>query len=101
MALVQKRDERKNIMYLAVLGVVIAVGIAALFILKPKGTADVDTTLPGFVGGRDNTILTKFDEEIYQTEQFKALRDYLADTQPIQPVNAAPGIGNPNPFRNQ
>lgn len=88
-------------MYLAALGAVIAVGVAALFILKPKGTSNVDTSTSGFISGRDTSILTKFDEEIYQTEQFKALRDYLDDTQPVEPVNATPGAGNPNPFRNQ
>lgn len=100
MALVQKRDERKNLMYLGALGIVIAAGVVALFVLKPKGQTDVDTST-GFVGGRDTPTFTKFSEEVYQTEQFKALRDYLDNTQPIEPVNATPQGGNPNPFRKQ
>ncbi|MFH0828933.1 MAG: hypothetical protein V1907_02020 [Candidatus Kerfeldbacteria bacterium] len=100
MALVQKRDTRKNVVYLALLGVAVAGGIVALFFFKPKGST-VDTTNTSYVKGRDQPTYTTFGEDLYESEQYKQLRDYLEGSTPIQPTNANTSQGNPNPFRSQ
>jgi len=100
MALVQKRDNKKTVMSLVVLGVFIVAGIVAVIMLLPKSGSNVNSGIGTTGSGRDLPTYTQFGEDVYQSDQFKELRDYLSGAPSTTNVNTNSG-GNPNPFRIQ
>jgi hypothetical protein len=100
MALVQKRDTKKTVTSLIALGVFIVGGIVAIVILLPKSSSNVNSETGTTGSGRDLPTYTQFGEDVYQSDQFKELRDYLNGTPSATNVNTNSG-GNPNPFRAQ
>lgn len=100
MALQQKRDTRKTVLYAIAFGVVVVGGIIALIVLNPKSTT-TDETTGSIRTGNDLPIYSSFGEEFYQSEQYKELRDYLEDTPTIPATNTNTNARNPEPFRLQ
>ncbi len=98
MALVQKRNPRRATFLIGVLVVVLVVGMVAIYLLQPK-TGDDQPLVGGSRRSTDLPTLTQFGEDLYATEQFKALHDFLsASPLPETPVTL-PGQRNPNPFQ--
>lgn len=100
MALVQKRDAKKNIMSFVLLGVVVVGGIVALVMYLPKNSSNTNTGGSFASNGRDLQTFTNFDEDIYSSDQFRQLNNYLNGA-PVTNTNVNAGGGNTNPFRQQ
>ena len=101
MALVQKRDTKKTVMTFVVLGAVVVGGVVALILYLPKSSSTTTDVGTGVVSsGRDLPTYTKFSEDVYTSDQFKQLRNYLDGVPALTNANTDTG-GNPNPFRVQ
>lgn len=100
MALVQKRNPKRTLTLLIVLIVVVAAGVVGLLLLQGSGSSSDQTPTGGFRGS-DRPIFTTFGEDLYTTEQFRSLHDYLEGAPPVPGVNVNASQGNPNPFRAQ
>ncbi len=87
-------------MQFVLLGVIIVGGIVALVMFLPKGVPSTDTGIGGIRSGRDLPTYTTFGEDVYESEQFKQLRNYLDGSPTSTNLNTNTG-GNPNPFRAQ
>lgn len=100
MALVQKRNPKRTLTLIIVL-ITVVVGGVVTWRLRQAPSSSPDQVPTGSFRGSDLPIYTTFGEELYTTEQFRALHDYLEGTTPVPEVNVDASQGNPNPFRTQ
>ncbi|MBI4089821.1 MAG: hypothetical protein HY421_00295 [Candidatus Kerfeldbacteria bacterium] len=100
MALVQKQNPKRTLILTTALIAVVAGGVITLLILQRPSQTSVQVPTRSFRGS-DLPIYSTFGEELYTTEQFRALHDYLEGTPPIPDANVNASQRNPNPFRAQ
>lgn len=97
MALVQKSNPRRTITLIIVLIAIAVGGVVGLRLLKPKQSGEVSPV--SRQRGNDLPTFTAFGEDLYTTDQFKNLHNFLKEGRFSPP--SVTGEGNVSPFRTE
>lgn len=103
MALAQKRNTKQTMTYIIVAVVLIAGAVIAYTVMQSQPSSQTGTSTG--VRGSDLPTFTTFGEDLYNTEQYKGLHNFLENV-PEQPSTPSANTnstvsseaGNPNPF---